>query len=230
MQLECKNIVKAVILAGGKGKRLRPITDYMPKSMVPINNVPLIEWQINYLHSHQIIDIIICAGYKSDVLENFLGENQTGKFKVTISRETKPLGTAGAIKKIQSMIDEDMFFVLNGDVITNIDLARLAERPNSIAAIPLRTKFGVLTIHENKITKFGEKSNISDIWMNAGIYCLSRSALKDMPRIGDLEKTLFPHYANQNKLNTIKFNDAIWYSIDSFKDIEECASDIGTLV
>lgn len=222
--------VKAVILAGGRGKRLRPITDYVPKPMVPINNVPIIEWQINYLQKHGIRDIIVCTGYKSEMLADFLGSRQAKRLKITISAEEKPLGTAGAVRKIGPMIREKAFFVINGDVITDIDLKELAKRPNSLASIPLRTKFGVLEISGDKITAFREKKQVPGLWMNAGVYCLQREILADLPKKGDLERTLFPDYAGRGKLSTVGFKNAMWHSIDSFKDIEECSVDLDKII
>jgi len=217
--------LKAVILAGGRGKRLRPITDYVPKPLVPIKNIPIIEWQIKYLKNFGIDEIIICTGYKQETIENHLDAKKIG-IKIKFSVEKSPLGTGGAIKKAGKMIDEESFFVINGDILTNIDLNELAKKPNAIAAIELRTNFGILETSSDKIIKFREKKDISDIWMNAGIYYLEKEILKDLPSRGDIEKTVFPDYAKKGKLYTVKFKNVKWYSIDSFKDMEECSLEI----
>jgi len=221
--------LKAIILAGGRGKRLRPITDYVPKSLVPIKNIPIIEWQIKYLKKYGINEVIICTSYKTKMIENVLGIKNTG-VKIKFSIEKSPLGTGGAIKKAGKMINDKSFFVINGDVITNIDLKKLAKKPNSIASIELRTKFGTLETIGNKISKFKEKKEISGLWMNSGIYYLQKDILKDLPNNGDIEKTLFPDYAKKGKLNTIKFKKIKWHSIDSFKDIEECSLEIEKII
>ena len=218
-----RRYVKAVILAGGQGKRLRPITDYVPKAMVPIKNIPIIEWQIRFLQDNGISDIIVCTGYKSEMLEDLLSKMRLKGINIDISNEKKPLGTAGAIKKLDSVITEKSFFVMNGDVITDIDLKQLTRMPNSLASVPLRTKFGILDIDGDRITEFGEKKHVRNMWMNAGIYCLEKSTLDDLPSKGDLERTLFPSYAQRKMLHAVKFKDALWHSIDSFKDIEECS-------
>ena len=196
--------MKAIILAGGRGKRLRPITDYVPKPLVPVKNIPIIEWQIKYLKKFGVNEIIICTGYKTKMIENYLSMKKMG-VKIKFSIEKSPLGTGGAIKKAGKMINDKSFFVINGDVITNIDLRKLAKKPNSIASIELRTKFGTLETNGNKISKFREKKEIPNLWMNAGIYYLQKETLKDLPNKGDIEKTLFPDYAKKGKLNTIKF-------------------------
>ncbi len=221
--------MKAIILAGGHGKRLRPITDYVPKSLVPIKNVPIIEWQIKYLKKYGIDEVIVCTGYKTKMIENYLSMKNIG-VKIKFSIEKIPLGTGGAIKKAGKMINDKSFFVINGDVITNIDLTKLSKKTNSIASIELRTKFGTLETIGNKISRFKEKKEIPDLWMNAGIYYLQKETLKDLPNKGDIEKTLFPNYAKKGKLNTIKFKKIKWYSIDSIKDIEESSLEVEKII
>ena len=217
--------MKAIILAGGRGKRLRPITDYVPKPLVPIKNIPIIEWQLKYLKKFGIDEVIICTGYKQEMIENHLHMKDIG-IKIKFSIEKSPLGTGGAIKKAGKMIKDKSFFVINGDTITNIDLKKLATKKNAIAAIELRTKYGILETDDDKIINFKEKKEISDTWMNAGIYHLQKQVLKELPNKGDIEKTVFPDYAKRGMLNTVKFKNAKWYSVDSFKDMEECALEV----
>jgi len=221
--------MKAIILAGGRGKRLSPITDYVPKSLIPIKNIPIIEWQIKYLKKHGINEVIICTGYKTNMIENYLSTKNIG-IKIKFSIEKIPLGTGGAIKMAGKMINDKSFFVINGDTLTNIDLRKLSKKPNSIASIELRTKFGTLETNGDKILKFREKKEISNLWMNAGIYYLQKETLKDLPNKGDIEKTLFPEYAKKGKLNTVKFKKIKWYSIDSIKDIEESSLEIEKII
>ena len=221
--------MKAIILAGGRGKRLRPITDYVPKPLIPIKNIPIIEWQIKYLKKFGISEIIVCSGYKTKMIENYLNNKKLG-IKITFSVEDKPLGTGGAIKKAGKKIKDKSFLVINGDIITNIDLKKLIKKNNAIAAIQLRTKFGILQTDKNKIIKFDEKKEIENLWMNAGIYHLNKETLKELPTVGDIEKTLFPDYAKKEKLTTIKFRNSKWYSIDSFKDMEECSRVIKKII
>jgi len=221
--------LKAIILAGGRGKRLRPITDYVPKPLIPIKNIPIIEWQIKYLKKFGISEIIVCSGYKTKMIENYLNNKKLG-IKITFSVEDKPLGTGGAIKKAGKKIKDRSFLVINGDTITNIDLKKLIKKNNAIAAIQLRTKFGILQTDKDKIMKFDEKKEIENLWMNAGIYHLNKETLKELPIVGDIEKTLFPDYAKKEKLSTIKFTNSKWYSIDSFKDIEECSPVIEKII
>ena len=219
----------AIILAGGRGKRLRPITDYVPKPLVPLNNIPIIEWQISYLKKFGVKKITICTGYKTEMIQNFLAVKNNFGLKIKFSIEKTPLGTGGAIKQACLSIKDKSFLVLNGDTITNIDLGKLVKKQNSIASIELKTKFGVMETDGDKITKFKEKKEIQNVWMNAGIYYLQKEILQDLPKNGDIEKTVFPDYAKKGKLTTVKFKNAMWYSIDSFKDIEECSLELNKI-
>ena len=218
--------MKAIILAGGRGERLRPITDKIPKPLIPINNKPLIERTIKYLKKHGITEIIISSGYKSNLIEKFLKKKKNFGCNIIFSIEKTPLGTGGAIKKALRFVDEESFVVLNGDIITNIDLKKILKKPNTIAANELKTKFGTMDIRNNKILKFNEKKDVSNVWMNPGIYHLSKNIEKIIPRKGSLEGIVFPKMAKNKTLETIKFKNALWFSIDSHKDIEECSKEI----
>ena len=218
--------MKAIILAGGRGKRLRPITDKIPKPLIPINEKPLIEWTIKYLKKYGITEIIISSGYKSNLIEKFLKKKKNFGCEIIFSNEKIPLGTGGAIKRALRYIDEESFLVLNGDVITNIDLRKILKKPNTIAANELKTKFGTMDIKNNKILKFNEKKDVTDVWMNPGIYHLSKDIERLIPKKGSLEGVVFPKMVRNKILETVKFKNALWFSIDSHKDIEECSKEI----
>lgn len=218
--------MKAIILAGGRGKRLKPLTDYVPKPLIPIANIPIIERQINYLKKYGVNEVIISTGYRTEQIETFLKARRNLGVKITYSKEKTPLGTGGAIKKAKKLVGSKPFFVINGDVITNINLSKLKKKKNSIAAINLRTKYGVMETSSDKVIRFSEKKEIPDIYMNAGIYYLSWEIFKDLPSKGDIERTAFPKYAKVGKLYNVKFDNVMWYSIDSYKDMEDCAKEM----
>jgi len=218
--------MKAIILAGGRGKRLRPITDKIPKPLIPINNKPLIERTIKYLKKYGIKKIIISSGYKSNQIEKFLKQKKNFDCDIIFSIERTPLGTGGAIKKALKYVDEESFLVLNGDIVTNINLKKIMKKPNTIASNELKTKFGTMDIKNNKILKFNEKKDVTNVWMNPGIYHLSREIANLIPKKGSLEGIVFPKMVKNRKLETVKFKNALWFSIDSHKDIEECAKEI----
>lgn len=221
--------MQALILAGGMGKRLRPVTDYLPKPLVPVRNVPIIEWQIRYLRRHGIRDVVVCSGYRGGQLEDYIGARRGLGARVSFSTEREPLGTGGAIRRAAGMVRGRSFVVLNGDVITDIDIGRLRRSPNCIAAIPLRTKYGVVRLDGGSVAGFEEKREVAGAYMNAGVYHLSAGALADLPRRGDIERTLFPDYARRGLLRAERFHGARWHSIDSIKDLEECAAEAGEI-
>ena len=212
---------------------MRPITDYVPKPLVPVCNVPIMERQIRYLAGFGVSDVVICTGYKTGMIEDRIRSKDYGA-RIRISVEDSPLGTAGAIRHAREHLAGDpSFVVLNGDVITDIDLGRLLRVKNAIATIPLRTNYGVLDLGEVAgdgacaVNGFDEKSYIPGLWMNAGVYHLGRDTLADLPESGDIERTLFPDYAGRGMLNAVRFgggggDDVMWQSIDSFKDLEAC--------
>lgn len=214
--------MKALILSGGIGKRLKPITDYVPKSLVPVNSIPIIEWQIRYFMKFGIKEFVICTGYKSEQIVNYLDTKKNLGAKIRYSIEKMSLGTGGAIRYARHFIDGKSFFVMNGDIITDLDPTQLKSKLNSIALVPLRTAFGVVNLMEDKITRFEEKPKISKYWMNAGVYHLSKEIMQYLPKKGNIENTTFPILATTGCLRAIKYPNAFWYSIDSHKDLEEC--------
>lgn len=241
--------VQAVILAGGRGRRLRPITDYVPKPLVPVANVPILGWQMRYLESHGVSSAVLCTGYRAGQIRDYLStRGGRGRIRVSVSEEREPLGTGGAVKNALGSVRGRSFIVLNGDVITDIDAGRLraasaaARRAGgvAIAAIPLRTQFGIMQVGEaggrgaaagaRPVTGFLEKAPLRDKLMNAGVYHMARDAAADLPARGDIERTLFPKYAAAGRLSCVVFEDARWYSIDSFKDMEECAEHAASII
>jgi|TARA_B110000014_G_scaffold241891_1_gene211053 NDP-sugar pyrophosphorylase family protein len=212
--------MKALILAGGRGKRLRPITDKIPKPLIKINDIPLIEHSIQYLKKFGINEIIICSGYRTKQIEKFVQKHDNFNCKIEFSVEKTPLGTAGAIKKAMDTITEDSFVVMNGDIVTNINLRKILNRPNTIVSNELKTQFGTMEIKNNKIIKFNEKVDVKNVWMNSGIYHLSTEIRKILPKNGSIENDVFPKLAKNRSLYTVKFKNILWHSIDSHKDIE----------
>lgn len=223
-------IVDALILAGGKGSRLYPITDYVPKPLIPLRGVPIIEWQIRYLVHHGIRRIIVCAGYRADQLEDFVAARGRLGATVRFSIESSPLGTGGAIRRAEPLVRGGSAIVLNGDVITNIDLARMARAPDSVSAVALRTQYGTLDIDGERVSGFHEKKAIAGMWMNAGVYHLSRRVMRGMPRRGSAEDLAFPKLAARGRLGAVRFPRALWHSVDSHRDLAECEAAIRRIV
>jgi len=230
--------LKAAILAGGYGKRLRPLTDDKPKPLIEVGGKPIIVWQIEWLRKHSIKDLVILVGYKKNMIIDELGSG--GRYGVRISYvvEEDPLGTGGALKNAEHILGgEELFLLINGDIITTLNPLELVEmlRKNptavaSIAVVPLRSPYGVVRISDNGgVTSFIEKPMIPDYMINAGVYAMKPSIFNYLPEKGDIERTCFPKLASEGKLLAKVYGDDVyWRSIDTVKDIEEVGNDIAS--
>ncbi len=197
--------MKAIILVGGEGTRLRPLTYSVVKPMVPVLNRPFIEHVILKLAAHGINDIVLAMGYKPDSIFSYFKDGIGPGIKLTYSLEEKPLGTAGAVKNAGGHV-EDTFFVLNGDTFSDIDyteMLSLHRRNSARATIALShvddpTRFGVVETGENgRVRAFIEKpawDKVTSHWINAGVYILEPSVLDCIPadQFFMFEKGVFP--------------------------------------
>jgi mannose-1-phosphate guanylyltransferase len=205
--------------------------------MVEVSGVPILEWQINWLKDHQVKEIIICAGYLKGSVIDHIGSGQKFGVSVGFAVEEEPLGTGGALKNARALISGDQFLVMNGDVLTNLDPMQLTSlvKPKgdaicSIAAVPLRSPYGIIEIDNGHAKGFREKPTLGEYWINAGIYCLTSSVLDMLPDKGSLEEVTLPQLAKEGKIRVCKYNDVLWRSIDTHKDIEEAQKEFGDLV
>jgi len=220
--------MKAIILAGGFGKRLRPLTLEKPKPLVEVSGKPILQWQIEWLKREGIKEIVLTVGYLKEKIFEFLGDGQEFGVTVYYSVEREPLGTGGAIKNAMKFINEDIFIVLNGDIITNISIRPLIESLGnsaiaSIALVYMRSPYGIVEIDENRyITDFKEKP-ILNYLINAGIYVFKRDIYNYLPDKGNIEDLTFPILAKERKIRGVIYKDVIWKSIDTIKDIEEAS-------
>jgi mannose-1-phosphate guanylyltransferase len=224
--------VITVILAGGLGKRLRPLTSDRPKPMIQINNIPIIELQVNWLKKSGISDIIVLVGHLKEKIKHHLADGK--KFGVNISyiEENVPLGTGGALKNaknhiIQNGNTDSGFFVINGDILTNLDLFTISEKGSmTLALVPLKSTFGIVETNGDLVSKFIEKPFIKDTWINAGVYYFSNEIFDYLPDNGNLETVTLPMLVEKHKLNAKRFSSNYWRSIDSHKDVEEASKEI----
>jgi len=197
--------MKAVILVGGEGTRLHPLTFNTPKAMVPILNKPFLEYLILYLKGHQVKDIILTTSYLPDRIQSYFGDGAEWGVHLSYLVEETPLGTAGAVKNAEALLDEP-FFVINGDVVTGIDLTAMMSRHRklkpkvSIALTPVDnpTIYGVVETDEGGMVKrFVEKPSWEEVttnMINAGIYILEPEVLSHVPPATPsmFERHLFP--------------------------------------
>jgi mannose-1-phosphate guanylyltransferase len=197
--------LKAVLLVGGLGTRLRPLTNDRPKSIVPVLNKPVLEHTIAYLKYHGVRDIIITLNYLPEVIEEYFGDGTEFGVKLTYFMEEEPRGTAGAVKNAESYLD-GTFFVLNGDVFTDLNLSDMLayhRKKKATATIALTqvekpSAYGVVeTTDKGKVQRFIEKpppGTETTNWINAGTYILERDVLDLIPPGCNymFERGLFP--------------------------------------
>jgi mannose-1-phosphate guanylyltransferase/phosphomannomutase len=182
--------MRAVIMAGGQGVRLRPLTNDRPKPMVHIIDKPVLQCIIELLREYEIREIAITLGYKKDIITDYFGDGSNFGVKLTYFIEETPLGTAGGVKAAEDFVTDD-FLVLSGDSYTDIDLKEfVAFHKKSKAQITLASKyldntagFGVLECdYKGQVTKFVEKpeGNSAGI-VNMGLYAMQKQVLNLIP-------------------------------------------------
>ena len=220
--------MRAIILSGGLGMRLRPLTDDKPKALIPVNGRPISEYQIEWLAKEGGIDAVTFAcGYKWERLKDHFGSS-FGGVKVDYSVEEEPLGTGGGIKQaLAKYPSEETFVVTNGDIITDLPLKRMIaefEHAGGISAsmlvVPYRSRFGVVKIDKLKtIRAFDEKPAFPDVWINGGVYILNGPKIsKNLPVKGDIERETFPKLVTHGELLSYPYYGD-WNFVDSMKDL-----------
>jgi mannose-1-phosphate guanylyltransferase/phosphomannomutase len=212
-RLQRGGIMRAVLMAGGSGTRLRPLTCDLPKPMVPILNRPIAEHIINLLKRHQITEVIATLHYLPDVLRDYFQDGSEFGVQMTYAiEEDQPLGTAGCVKNIAELLDET-FLVISGDSITDFDLTAAIEFHKQkqskatliLTRVPNPIEFGVvITDEEGKIRRFLEKPSTSEIFsdtVNTGTYILEPEVLDYLPdnTESDFSKDLFPLLLAKNE-------------------------------
>lgn len=180
--------MKAVILAGGLGRRLKPLTNLLPKPLLPINGEQtVLEIQISQLSKFGFDEIYIATNYKAEMIESYLGDGSKYGVTLTYSKETKPLGTCGPIALLKNNLTEP-FLVMNGDIITELNYKEFYDFGiNSTSKLSVCTKelvqpfdFGNVIVKENKIVEIKEKPELTFLII-AGIYLMKPSIFEFIP-------------------------------------------------
>ena len=196
--------MQALILAGGEGTRLRPLTSTVPKPVVPLANRPFISYMLDWLRRHGFDDVVMSCGFLGAAVRGALGEGERDGIRIRYVDETEPLGTGGPVKLAEPLLDE-RFAVLNGDILTDIDLSavlrfhedRGARLTLTLTPVDDPSSYGViLTDAQGEVDAFIEKpqgeapSNL----INAGIYVLEREVVAEIPagRAVSFEREVFP--------------------------------------
>ncbi len=197
--------MKAVVMAGGEGTRLRPLTSNQPKPMVPIVGKPCMEHIVELLRAHGFDDIIVTVAFLPQAIRSYFGDGESLEVKIEYSVEESPLGTAGSVRLAADKLD-DTFLVISGDAVCDFDLTELVEfhrKRKAAVTIGLKSvanplEFGiVVTDEEGRIERFLEKPSWGQVFsdtINTGVYVLEPEVLRHVPtdRPFDFSKELFP--------------------------------------
>jgi len=225
--------VHAIILAGGKGERLRPLTDDRPKCMVEIAGRPILAYQLAWLRRHGILDVTISCGYLAEVIQARFGDGSDLGLRLRYAVEQQPLGRGGGFRYALGTIKTgDPVVGTNGDVITNLDLSDLIGRHRESGAIatdvlvPMLSPYGIVEVDgDGFVQAFREKPELP-YWLNAGIYVFDPAIRELLPALGDHEDTTFPRLAAERRLLGYR-SRAFWRAADTIKDIGELERELG---
>ncbi len=202
--------MQAVILVGGEGTRLRPLTTTVPKPVVPLVDRPFIAFMLEWLCRHGIDDVVMSCGFLATSVRNVLGDGSRYGIRLRFVEEPDPRGTAGALKFAESMLDE-RFLMLNGDVLTDIDLTeQIAQHERTgaratLALVPVEdpSAYGLVRLHEDRAVEgFVEKPSpdaIDTNMISAGAYVLERDILELVPagRNASIEREVWPRLVGE---------------------------------
>jgi mannose-1-phosphate guanylyltransferase len=202
--------VKAILLIGGLGTRLRPLTLTTPKPLLPIENCPFLAYQLNFLHHYGFRDIILCTSYRAEAFHEALGDGSRYGVKLHYVHEKTPLGTGGAIKNAEMHVD-DTVLICNGDILMDLNLEILLDfhrRKKAVATIALTevedpTAYGVIqTDAQGRIQQFIEKPAPEEVvshLINAGVYVFEEDVFALIPKgtVCSVERDIFPQMLTQ---------------------------------
>jgi mannose-1-phosphate guanylyltransferase len=217
--------MQAVILVGGEGTRLRPLTSTVPKPVVPLVDRPFMAYMLEWLRSHGVTDVVLLMGYLSTAVRNVLGDGSAWGLDIKYVEEPDPRGTAGALKFAESLLDE-RFLMLNGDVLTDLDLTgQLAQHERTgaratLALVPVEdpSAYGLVrTADDGAVRGFLEKPSADQIdtdLISAGAYVLERSLvdLIEPDRNVSIEREIWPQLVGDG-LYGFADRDAYWLDI-----------------
>ena len=217
----------ALTIVGGKGERLKPLTNHIPKPMVKINGIPIIEHQVNWMKSQGITDVIFLCGYLGEKSQDHFGDGSKFGIRTKYYFEKSPLGRGGAIKKGMDFVpDNTNILVTNGDIITNQEIHPIInshKKSNVICTVmlvPYISQYGVvINDKDDYIKSFDEKGKLP-YWINAGVYIMNSSMKNLLPDIGDHESTTFTSLLKEKQLFGFR-SKKMWSSIESIKDLLE---------
>jgi mannose-1-phosphate guanylyltransferase / phosphomannomutase len=230
--------MKAVVMAGGEGTRLRPLTSNQPKPMVPIVGKPCMEHILELLREHGLTDVIVTVAFLPQAIRGYFGTGDTLGMQIGYSVEESPLGTAGSVRHAADQLDET-FLVISGDALCDVDLSALVafhrERGAAVTiglkAVDNPLEFGiVVTDEEGRVERFLEKPSWSQVFsdtINTGIYVLEPEVLRHVPtdRPYDFSKELFPYLLEMGRPIYGYTMDGYWQDIGNLDQFRQANFD-----
>lgn len=222
----------AIILCGGLGTRIRTVTNNSyPKAMIQIHGKTILQWELTWLKKHGIDHAILAVRHLAEYIEQNLGkqyDTDYGIIDISYSKEQEKLGSGGAVRLASQYITTEKALVMNGDILTNYNLAEMIKKHNNsgalgtIAIAQMRSPYGIVIFDENNtITTFQEKPLLNK-WIHAGVDIFNSDVLPRFPEKGQMEDTIFVELANQRQLKAYQIaNTYYWRSIDTPKDFQE---------
>lgn len=225
--MEQNEVKTAVILAGGEGLRLRPLTVDIPKAMVPVAGKPLLQWIIEGLKRNKIRNVVVGVAYKKEKVMDYFSDG--GRLGVTIkySNHTVEGGTGEGFRlAIERHVDDDVFLAMNGDELVDLNVSDFVSfhlSQGGIATIalgPLRSPYGVAELDGSDIVGFLEKPILRMHRVSVGTYVFSRDILDYLPEKGDVERAVFPRLASMRRLKAYIHN-GFWATVNTLKDLED---------
>jgi len=219
--------MNAIILAGGLGTRLRPLTDITPKPLLPIKGKPIIEHAINNFRKHGIEDIILAVGYKADKIKEYFEDGRKLGVNISYCIEDEPLGTGGAIKKASADITET-FLAINGDNLADINWTeminfhKIKKAKITLGLYPVEdvTQFGIAKLEEDRLVEFIEKPTVEQAptnLNNAGLYVIEPEALNILPAgQSNIERQCFEILARQGVIYAHR-HASQWFPTDDLE-------------
>ncbi|MEX0925470.1 MAG: nucleotidyltransferase family protein [Dehalococcoidia bacterium] len=215
-------------MAGGRGERLKPLTDNIPKPMLPVNGRPMISHQVEWMVANGVTDVVFLCGYKGQTIQEYFGDGSRFGFNAHYSFEREPLGRGGAVRKGLGLVPSSVELVLvtNGDNMTNqpvAELVHLHHGKNALATmmlVPFQSPYGVVEVdNESYVSAFIEKGRLP-FWINAGVYVFAREIEDLLPEVGDHETTTFQELAAEKRMAALQ-SEALWLTVDSPKELRE---------
>ena len=220
-------IDEAIVLAGGQGLRLRPLTEDTPKCLIPVGGKSMLRRQVEWLVKNKIDKIIITfnqriGGKKMRLYVKEL-QKRCPRVEFVVSEEEQGLGTAGGVKKAISNIEREEFFVINADDLTDVDLGNLRRIGSNCITVGHRaSSWGVVGLRGNRVVEFEEKPKLP-YWVNIGIYLLNKEIV--LPDKGSLEKDVFPGLRG---LKACRY-EGRWVTVNTLKDLQEAEQVMRTI-